>query len=346
MRIAGAHELPDELQPVMRRAIRVEWITLAYLVSAIALLYLTLGSSQAMKAAWIEDILTLLPPAAFLLAARFRHKPATELMPFGHHRAVSIAALIGNTAILALGSFLLLDSTMKLITAEHPSIGVVEIGDWQVWQGWVMIAALLYSSLPAIVLGRVLKPLASELHDKVLHGSAEMLRADWMTAFAACGGIVGIGFGLWWADAAAALVIALDIVKDGWRYVRGSVLDLMDRRPLTADEARPHPLKATIEDAIGEMEWVRCGLVRLRENGHVLAGQVWVVPAAEDGLVEKIEAAVEDLRALDWKLDDVVIVPVREIIDVPEGDEVVSGGAEAAADARGERGDLLGGRRS
>ena len=323
MRIAGAHELPVQLRPVMRKAIRVEWMVIAYLISAIALLYLTLGSSQAMKAAWIEDILTLFPPIAFLVAARYRHKPATEVMPFGYHRSVSVAALIGNTAILALGAFLMLDSGMKLITAEHPSIGVVEIGDWQVWQGWVMIGALLYSALPAIAFGHVLKPLAAELHDKVLHSSAEMLRADWMTAFAACAGIIGIGFGLWWADAVAAMVIAADILKDGWKYVRGSVMDLMDRRPLTAGEEKPHPLKRRIEEAVGEMDWVRCALVRLRDNGHVLAGQVWVVPESEEHLVERIERAVEELRALDWKLDDIVIVPVSAIEDVPEGDSIV-----------------------
>jgi hypothetical protein len=31
--------------------VRVEWLTIAYMVSAVGLLYLTLGGSQAMKAA-------------------------------------------------------------------------------------------------------------------------------------------------------------------------------------------------------------------------------------------------------------------------------------------------------
>ena len=51
---------------------------------------------------------------------------------------------------------------------EHPPIGMVELFDWQVWLGWLMIAALLWSAIPAAILGRIKKWLAAELHDKVL----------------------------------------------------------------------------------------------------------------------------------------------------------------------------------
>jgi hypothetical protein len=59
------HELPPDKHQLLKKAVRLEWLTIAYLLSAIVALYLTLGSSQAMKAAWAEDILSLLPPVAF-----------------------------------------------------------------------------------------------------------------------------------------------------------------------------------------------------------------------------------------------------------------------------------------
>jgi hypothetical protein len=62
-------ELPPDLGDVQRKAVRLEWITIAYMLSAVVPLALTLGQSQAMKAAWIEDLLSLLPPAAFLIAS-------------------------------------------------------------------------------------------------------------------------------------------------------------------------------------------------------------------------------------------------------------------------------------
>lgn len=65
---------------------RIEWLTIAYMLSAVGLLYLTLGSSQTMKAAWWEDLLGLLPPLAFLLSNRFRSRDPTPRFPYGYHR--------------------------------------------------------------------------------------------------------------------------------------------------------------------------------------------------------------------------------------------------------------------
>jgi hypothetical protein len=59
-----ALELPPELRQTLRKARRLEWLTIAYLVSAIVFLALVLSNSQAMKTAWVEDILSLIPPIA------------------------------------------------------------------------------------------------------------------------------------------------------------------------------------------------------------------------------------------------------------------------------------------
>lgn len=49
MRYPGGSELPEHLQDLQRKAVRLEWITIAYLLSAITAIFFTLGSSQAMK---------------------------------------------------------------------------------------------------------------------------------------------------------------------------------------------------------------------------------------------------------------------------------------------------------
>ena len=68
-------ELPPELQRTLRKARRLEWLTIAYLLSAVVLLGLVLGNSQAMKTAWAEDLLSLIPPIAFLIATRLNVRP-------------------------------------------------------------------------------------------------------------------------------------------------------------------------------------------------------------------------------------------------------------------------------
>lgn len=309
MRLRPDFELPRELEAVHRKAVRLEWFSIVYLASAIAVLAAVLGSSQAMKAAWIEDILSLLPPLAFLVAARYRDRPPNERFPYGYHRSVGVAYLTASAALLAMGGFILYDSAMVLVRFEHPSIGLIELFGQQVWLGWLMIGALLYSGLPPVLLGRAKQRLAAQLHDKVLYADAEMNRADWATAGAAMLGVIGIGAGFWWADAVAAIVISLDIVHDGYGNVRTAVHDLMDRRPTTYDHAKPLPLVDDVEAHLRALPWVAGAEVRLREEGHVLVGEAYVVPVGSPGdvpqLVERTTRAIEDL---DWRLHDVAVV--------------------------------------
>jgi divalent metal cation (Fe/Co/Zn/Cd) transporter len=309
VRLRPDFELPPELEAVHRRAVRLEWFSIAYLASAIAVLAAVLGSSQAMKAAWIEDILSLLPPLAFLVAARYRDRPPNDRFPYGYHRSVGIAYLSASAALLAMGGFVLYDSAMVLARFEHPSIGLVEVLGHQVWLGWLMIGALLYSGLPPVVLGRAKQRLAAQLHDKVLYADAEMNKADWATAGAAVLGVIGIGAGLWWADAVAAIVISLDIVRDGIGNLRTAGHDLMDRRPTTYDHSEPLPLVDDVGDRLRALPWVAGAEVRLREEGHVLVGEAYVVPAGTPAdlpqLVERTTRAIEEL---DWRLHDVAVV--------------------------------------
>jgi divalent metal cation (Fe/Co/Zn/Cd) transporter len=323
VRLMTGHELPEELHEPLHRAKRLEWITLAYLLSATILVFLVLGSSQAMKAAWIEDMLSLIPPIAFLVAARYRTRAPTARWAFGQHRSVEIGYLVSAVALLTVGLYLLYDSVLKLAAAEHPPIGLVEIFDGQIWLGWLMVAVALYSAFPAYLLGRIKMPLAAELHDKVLTADAKMNRADWLTGSAAALGVLGIGLGWWWADSAAAIVIALDIVHDGWKYCRAAVADLMDSRPSTYDEREVHPLVPEIRRLVAGWDWIERAVVRLRESGHVINVEVIAVPLSEAGVLDRVEAAVAAIRDLDWKIQDVVVSVVREIEEPPAGLVVV-----------------------
>ncbi|WP_432547196.1 cation diffusion facilitator family transporter [Kineococcus sp. SYSU DK004] len=316
MRVYADHEMPPEIERLYRRAVRLEWWTLAYLVSAVALMGLVLGQSQAMKAAWVEDLLSLLPPIAFLVASRFRERGASQRFPYGFHRVVSAAYLIASFALLVMGALLFADSASRLVTRERPSIGLVEVFGQQVWLGWPMIAALVWSAVPAVVLGRVKLPMAAELHDKVLHADAQMNRADWMTAVAAIIGVLGIGAGLWWADAVAAVVISLDITRDGFRNVEAAFADLIDRIPTSPGEQEPLQVIEEVEQHVRSLAWVREAELRLREHGHLITGEVYVVPEEAGTLLPRlVQEAMADLQRLDWRLREVVLVLLPELHD-------------------------------
>ena len=318
MRYPRGTELPPTQDQANRRAIRLEWISLGYWITAIIALYFTLGQSQAMKAAWIEDILALFPPIAFLIASRFRHREPNGLFPWGYHRAITIAYTVATVALFALGLFILTDSVLRLIEGSHPPIGMVEIFDTQIWLGWLMLAALAYSGIPPLILGRMKRSLADTLHDKVLFADAKMNQADWLTAGAAAAGVIGIGFGLWWADAVAAIVISLDILHDGVKFLRESVADLMDEMPKTHDESRPHPLIDEVKREIAGTQWVEQAAVRLREHGHLITGDVFVVPGRTTRLPHKTEELMARLHRVDWRIRDITVSVVRSLEDAPE----------------------------
>lgn len=308
------YELPPEKAALHRRAVRLEWWTIAFFVVAITALAVVLGQSQAMKAAWVEDILALAPPIAFLIADRYRTRPPDADHPYGRHRSVAVAFLASALALLALGGYVLVESVLRLVRGERPPIGLIEVFGHTLWLGWPMIAVLLATVVPAVLLGRAKTKLAAQLHDKVLHADAEMNRADWLTAAAAVLGILGIGAGLWWADAAAAIVISADIVRDGLRTTRTAVADLMDRRPRTVGDDEPHPLLTRLTELALDQPWVEDAWIRLREEGHVFVGEMLVVPRPDtDDLVRRLEGLGRLLREADWRMHDIAVAPVLDI---------------------------------
>jgi divalent metal cation (Fe/Co/Zn/Cd) transporter len=310
----GWTELPPEQREALRRAKRLEWISLGTLSVTVVLVFLVLGNSQAMKVAWIEDMLSLLPPLAFLIAGRFIRRQPDREHPYGFHRSIGIAHLVGAVSLLTMGSILVVDSGINLLQAKHPTIGGVNVFGQTVWLGWFMIAVLAVTSIAPAILGRKKMEVAEQLHDKVLYADADMNKADWMTASAAIIGVLGIGVGLWWADAAAALLISVDILYDGVKNLRAAVAGLTDTRAKTYDDKAPHPLQERIEDFLRGLEWVEAAESRVRDLGHVFHVEAFVVP--RDGTVPPLgvlQKTREACGALDWKIHDIVLVPVEEL---------------------------------
>ncbi|WP_348656297.1 cation transporter, partial [uncultured Sulfitobacter sp.] len=95
--------LPQEIADKIAKARRLEWWTLFWLVTIIFVMFMVMGSSQAMQAAWIEDTLSLLPPILFLIAARLERMPPSPKYPFGLHRIGTLAFALSAAALTLMG---------------------------------------------------------------------------------------------------------------------------------------------------------------------------------------------------------------------------------------------------
>ena len=310
MKVRAPFLWPPEKERDRRKAIRLEWVTLAGMGSVVLVVYFVLGNSQAMRTAWIEDMIGLVPAIIYLVAAHVERRGPTAGFPFGFYRSFSIAYLFGATATLFVGLYLLAESAAKLIMQEQPTIGLMSVFGYDVWAGWLMIAALIYSIIPPVALGRLKIPVAHTIQDKLLLADATMQKADWLADLAAIAGIIGISFGLWWADAVAAAIISLDVAYDGGSHVLRAMRDLLDQTPRTLDRAAPYPGIGKIRDAVLTLDWVEQAKVELREEGRLLTGTIYVTPRAGADAIERLEEISRAARASDWRVYEPVVALV------------------------------------
>ncbi|WP_350354505.1 cation transporter [Corynebacterium aquatimens] len=175
---SGRETLPADQQKLMRKAVRLEWITIAVKLVTIPLVGLVAGQSQAMKTAWYEDILELLPPVAFLVAAWTIRRQANAKHPYGHHRDIGVGYLVASFALFAMGIYLLFEGVMSLVHRERPPIGTVVLFGHSIWLGWLMIVVMAVSAAGPVILGRLKLKLVEEFPDKVLYADADMNKAD------------------------------------------------------------------------------------------------------------------------------------------------------------------------
>ena len=307
IKVRDARPLPAQQQAALAHARRLCWWSLLLLSTTAVMMYLAMGGSQAMKTALVEDVLSLMPPLAFLVACWFQRKPIDAEYANGRSRAFDVNFLIASVALTGVGVGLVWDGAHTLLTQTHPVIQTVAIGGTLVWQGWVMIAALVLSSIPPVILGRAKMRLARTLSLKPLHTDADTNRADWLTALAGVAGIIGIGYGLWWADAAAALFIAVSVLRDGVANLRAAVRDMHDARPQEVDRADPDPITVAVRDAVAALDWVATCRVRLHEEGFSICGAIFVQPrggVVEVGQLQTVHAAA---RAVHWRIDEIVV---------------------------------------
>ena len=118
---------PPAIRSDLERAQRLEWWNIGWSVSIIVAMGFAMGGSQAMKTAWVEDTLGLVPPIAFLVAVRYEARAANRRYHYGFDRVNGLGFMIAAVALAAVGLLLLKDSLTTLLAAEHVTIGSIRI---------------------------------------------------------------------------------------------------------------------------------------------------------------------------------------------------------------------------
>jgi divalent metal cation (Fe/Co/Zn/Cd) transporter len=217
--------------------------------------------------------------------------------------------------LLGMGLFLFLESALKLIRAQRPPIGSMAIFGHPIWAGWMMIVSLAISMFVGMYIGRIKQPLAKTLSSKAIEAESATNRNEWMSEGAGIIGILVVGLGYWWGDAVAAVLISAQIVVDGWENLRQVIADLMDEAPTRLGSRELEDLPQKIKHSIEQQAWVDRAAVRLREHGHLITGELFVVPRTDKDLVARIDELLEEVQHLDWRLHSLAVMPVPSLDD-------------------------------
>ena len=321
MRFGEAHELPEDLQQKLRKAEKLCWLTIGYLLLSVIGMLLLSSNSQLLKTAWVENMLSMLPSISFLVGSHFHDRRPDHHFPYGLHRSFSISFLTASVALLGIGLFIPIDSVMSLVQESRPNLGLVQILGIPIWKGWVLIAILALTAVISHFVGNAKMPLAKALHNKNLYTDSDTQSADKRTAITGIIGVLLIGYGIWWADAAVAIIISITVVKDGAQNTKDAVLDLMDRHPMKVQRHEEDALVEKVKDKVLGSGWVKEARIRAREEGQVYFAEVFVVPRSPQVEVKQLEELTDRIRDMHWRLHDISVVPVEAIEDLKDEKE-------------------------
>ena len=155
------------------------------------------------------------------VAVRISGKPADEEHHYGHGKIESISAL-AETALLFLLSFVIVwEAGKRLIAHEGPPVEAT-------------LAAFIVIGVSIFVdffRARALRRTAQKTSSQALEADALHFSSDLWSSLAVLAGLLGIRYGLPWADSAAALVVALMVCVAGWRLARRTIDTLTDTAP-------------------------------------------------------------------------------------------------------------------
>ncbi|MDO9413990.1 MAG: cation diffusion facilitator family transporter [Pseudolabrys sp.] len=160
------------------------------------------------------------------IAVRISGKPADEEHHYGHGKVESVSAL-GETALLFLLSGMVIWEAGKRLLGDESHTVVATY-----WAFGVMIASIVVDYYRARALTRT----AVKTQSQALEADALHFSSDMWSSLAVLVGLGGVYFGLAWADAGAAILVAVLVCSAGWRLCRRTIETLTDTAPAGAAE--------------------------------------------------------------------------------------------------------------
>ncbi len=221
------------------------WLSIALnILLAIAKFWAgTVSGSLAIVADGWHTLSDSLSSLVLLIGARTAAKPADSDHPFGHGRADLVAAIIIGALLGMVGVNYLLEAIEGLQTNRAADFG----------------RAAIAVTATSIVVKEAMAQFAfwgyRRGESRSLRAEAWHHRGDAITSAVILLGIL-FGRGFWWLDGALAVLVALLLLRVGYRIIRDSAFPLLGESPSDRTVRRMREIASRVAPGIGHLHHV------------------------------------------------------------------------------------------
>ena len=197
----------------------------AGLTAAKAVIGLLTGSLAILSEAG-HSLIDLSATLLTFLAVRLSDKPADAEHQYGHGKIESVTALAETALLFVLTAVVVFEAAQRLVGAKPHVVEATAAA----------FAIIAISIAVDFFRARTLKRVAEATSSEALAADALHFSSDMWSSVAVLAGLGGVALGYSWADAAAALVVAVFILIAGWRLGRRTIDTLTDTAPAGVSE--------------------------------------------------------------------------------------------------------------
>ena len=213
---AHTHELPSDEK---KRVALVSVFAAVFLTVMKILIGLLTGSLGILSEA-LHSCLDLLASVITYLSVRVSALPANKEFNYGHGKIENLSALAETLLLLFTSVWIIYEAAVRLIT------GKLEI-EVNLWSYVVIVASILIDYNRSHHLGEA----AHKHHSQALEADALHFFMDIWSSGVVLLGLILSHFGWFAADAIAALMVALIVIRVSYRLGKRAVDEILDRSP-------------------------------------------------------------------------------------------------------------------
>lgn len=211
--------MPDRKKATLVRRLAATSIAVAVIVMAIKFGAWWLTGSVALYSDAMESIVNVIAASAAFVAITYAQKPADTDHPFGHYKAEYFSAVLEGVLIVLAALLILREAVATLMSGD---MGITAPGPG--------LALNLLAAVVNGVFATILIRSGRGARSPALVADGKHIMTDVVTSAGVLVGLVlALATGWLWLDPVLAILVAINIVREGWHVISDSMNGLMDR---------------------------------------------------------------------------------------------------------------------